>query len=189
MNVSKLSGGYLMGITKISAKEIEERLKNTEQLYDALLYLEQLSHTTLEEMLEYILEIGVSITNSKIGYIVRYNEDTEMFTDFIWSKDAKNSCKISNQQIEYRLEETGLWGEAIRQRKPIITNEYSKSSYAQGVPNGHVPLLRHLNVPAIVNGKIIALIGVGNKEVKYHEYDVKNLVLLLGIGFKNLAHV
>ena len=189
MNVFNLSGGYLMGITKISAKEIEERLKNTEQLYDALLYLEQLSHTTLEEMLEYILEIGVSITNSKMGYIVRYNEDLKMFTDFTWSKDAKDSCKIENQQIEYRLEETGLWGEVIRQKKPIITNKYAKSPNAQGRLNGQIPFHRHLNVPVLVNGKIIALLGVGNKEVTYHEYDVKNLVLLLGIGLKNLAHV
>jgi len=177
-----------MEFSKLTVEAMKERLKNTEQLYDALLYLDQLSHATSKEMLDYILEIGVSITNSKSGYIVRYNEDSKIFTDCSWSKDAMQSCRMFNKQREYKLEETGLWGEAIRQRKPIITNEYLKSPYGQGLPEGHSPLSRHMNVPAIVNGKIIALIGVGNKETDYHDYDVKNLTLLMGIGLKNLVH-
>lgn len=39
-----------------------------------------------------------------------------------------------------------------------------------------------------MNGKIVALIGVANKELDYDDYDVKNLTLLMGIGLKNVAH-
>lgn len=53
---------------------LEKRLKNTEQLYESLIYLDQLSNAPLEQVLDYILEIGISVTESKSGYFYLYNE-------------------------------------------------------------------------------------------------------------------
>ncbi|MBV5349902.1 GAF domain-containing protein, partial [bacterium] len=73
------------------------------------------------------------------------------------------------------------WGEVVRQRKPIITNDYSAPNpHKKGYPKGHVHLERHMNVPIFRNSRIVAVVGVGNKVVDYTNYDVHQLELYLG---------
>jgi len=177
-----------MGKTKLSLEQLEERLETTEKLYEALHYLNELSNAPMQEILDYILEIGIEITNSKIGYLYLYNEDTQILTNYSWSKHTKQFCGVMHPKLTYQLVESGLCGEAIRQRRPIITNDYRNCLEKGGTPVGHMPLTRHMNVPAIVEGEIIALIGVGNKEKAYHEDDVRNLKILIELGLKKSAH-
>ena len=74
----------------------------------------------------------------------------------------------------------GLWGEALRQRKPIITNDYSSpDSMKKGQPEGHVKIIRHMNVPVLDQGRIVIIAGVGNKEEFYDDSDVRQLILLM----------
>lgn len=40
-------------------------------------------------------------------------------------------CTIVEKQTKYNLAETGLWGDAIRKRRPIITNDYAESHVRQ----------------------------------------------------------
>ncbi|WP_445475451.1 sensor histidine kinase [Methanococcoides methylutens] len=78
----------------------------------------------------------------------------------------------------YHVEGSGLFGEAIRERQPQITNDYFSSSLKKGYPEGHVELTRHMNVPVYDGQKIVALVGMGNKRTEYSEFDVKQLKLL-----------
>ena len=41
-----------------------------------------------------------------------------------WSKTAMKECAIIDKPIHYPVVTTGLWGEAVRQRKPVFTNDY-----------------------------------------------------------------
>lgn len=173
---------------ELSAGQVTLRLQTTEKLYEALLYLNQLHNVPMKEILDYILEIGIQITGSKIGYLYLYNEETEVLTQYCWSQDVHSACQMVKPQSKYRLEQAGLWGEAIRQRRPIVVNNYSTSEYKRGIPAGHIPLVRHMNIPGMVDDKIIALLGVANKEQEYDEYDIRNLTLLLGLGLKKSAH-
>jgi PAS domain S-box-containing protein len=78
------------------------------------------------------------------------------------------------------LETTGLWGEAVRQRRPIITNDYAAPNpYKKGYPEGHVDIRRHLNIPVFDGDRIVAVAGVGNKDDDYDESDVRQLTLLM----------
>jgi len=47
------------------------------------------------------------------------------------------------------------------------------------LPEGHVPLARHMNVPIFESGRIVAVAGVGNKEEDYDESDIRQLTLLM----------
>lgn len=177
-----------MGEIKLSAEQMAERLRTTEKLYEALLYLNQLHNVSMKEILDYILEIGIQITNSKFGYLYLYDEETKLLTEYSLSQEVHLVCQVAKPQMAYGLEEAGLWGEAVRQRKPIVVNDYAVSEYKRGIPMGHIPLVRHMNIPGMIDGKIIALFGVANKEQEYHEYDIRNLTLLLGLGLKKSAH-
>ena len=71
----------------------------------------------VQELLDIALEEAINLTESKIGYIYHYNEQKEEFTLNTWSRDVMKECTIANPQSLYPLEKTGIWGEAVRQRK------------------------------------------------------------------------
>ncbi|MBI4643150.1 MAG: PAS domain S-box protein, partial [Deltaproteobacteria bacterium] len=80
----------------------------------------------------------------------------------------------------YPVETTGLWGEAVRQRQAVITNDYAAANpWKKGYPEGHVKIVRHMNVPIFDNHKIVIVAGVGNKPSDYDESDVRQLSLLM----------
>jgi len=89
-------------------------------------------------------------------------------------------CAIIDKPIVYPVETTGLWGEAVRQRKPVITNDYSiPDPLKKGYPEGHVKVVRHMNVPVFDGDRIVAVAGMGNKDGDYDESDVRQLTLLM----------
>lgn len=167
-------------------RQRDERRINEIRL-NSLLKLSQTQDKSFNELLDFGLEEAIRLTESEIGYIYYYNEDTENFTLYSWSKSVMTQCAIIEKQTIYQLEKTGLWGEAVRQRKAVITNDYSaQNRYKKGYPEGHVHLIRHLNLPILINGKIVAVIGVGNKGTDYNEEDVTQLQLFME-GLWNIA--
>ncbi len=150
-----------------------------EERLEALQTLSQMTDASLQEATVFSLEEGVKLTKSQIGYLAFMNEDETVLTMHAWSKNAMRQCAVQDKPFTYPVEKTGLWGEAVRQRKPIITNDYPASNpLKKGLPMGHVTLRRHMNVPIFDGEKIVALAGVGNKEEPYNETDVRQLTLL-----------
>lgn len=136
---------------------------------------------SMKNLLDFALYESISITESKIGFIYFYDEVTKVFTLNAWSHDVMESCTIENPETTYKLEQTGCWGEAVRQRKPFIDNNYSATNkYCKGTPHGHVELKKFLTVPVISDGVIVAVVGVANKESDYDMSDVQKLTLLHG---------
>ncbi len=158
---------------------MEETLTLNEFRLEALLKLNQMTGASLREVTDFALEQAVLLTQSQIGYLAFVNDEETVLTMHAWSQSAMRECQVVDKPFEYPLEKTGLWGEAIRQRKPIITNDYAADNpYKKGMPHGHVGLTRHMNVPVFDGEKIVAVAGVGNKETPYDESDVRQLTLL-----------
>ncbi|MEN6461880.1 MAG: PAS domain S-box protein [Syntrophomonas sp.] len=151
-----------------------------------LLELAEMHDFPMQDVLNYALEKIVILTGSKVGYIFFYNEETRVLTNFSWSKNIMDECKIVKKKEVIPLEITGLWGEAIRQRKPVITNDYQKPNpYKKGLPQGHIEIIRHLNIPVFEGNNIVALIGVANKDTFYDESDIQHLMLLMDSVWRN----
>ncbi len=161
-------------------KERSLELELNAQRMEALLKLNQMTNATLDEITNYAYEAAVRLTQSKLGYLAFMNEDETVLTMQLWSREAMAECKVPGIPKIYPVETTGLWGEAVRQRRPIITNDYAAANpWKKGLPEGHVRLTRHMNLPVIVGGKIVLVAGVGNKEVDYNDTDVQQLTLLM----------
>ncbi len=170
--------GIIIDIT--DRKRTEEGLQLDELRLEALLKLNQMSGASLQEITNFVREEAVRLTKSKIGYLAFVNEEENVLTLHSWSKSAMKKCAITKKPIVYRLETTGLWGEAIRQRKPIIINDYAAPSpFKKGYPKNHIQIKRHMNVPIFDGEKIVAVAGVGNKDDDYDESDVRQLTLLM----------
>ena len=160
-------------------KESQTALALDEIRFESLYTLSQMLKESEQAILDYALEAGVRVTGSKIGYIYFVNEQESELTLHAWSKEVMSQCSVQNYPAVYKLSDTGLWGEAVKQRKPVITNDYEASPFKRGCPEGHVAVIRHMNLPVEDNGKILLLAGVGNKEGEYTEEDVRQLFLIM----------
>ncbi len=157
----------------------ENALRLEQSRLEALLQLNQMTDAPLQAITDFVLEEAVRLTQSKIGYLAFLNEAESVLTMHAWSKTAMRECAIINKPIHYPVVTTGLWGEAVRQRQPVFTNDYpAPNPLKKGYPDGHVHVQRHMNVPIFDGERIVAVIGVGNKEPPYDDSDVRQLTLL-----------
>ncbi|VVB71928.1 Methyl sulfide methyltransferase-associated sensor [uncultured archaeon] len=167
-------------------KRAEEALLLDDSRLEALQKLNQMDEASLQEISDFALEAGVKLTGSKLGYMAFMEDDEKTLVMHSWSKKAMQDCEIDQKKWIYPLEETGLWGEAVRQRKAVITNDYLGCAMRKGTPKGHVKITRHMNVPIIDKGKIVIVAGVGNKDDEYDDADVRQLTLLMSGMWKIL---
>lgn len=147
---------------------------------EAMLRLYSMKERSVKEISDFALEHAVAITDSRIGYLAFLNDDESVLTMYSWSRNAMAECAIVEKPVEYAVHTTGLWGEAVRQRRPIITNDYAAPNpHKKGTPPGHVPIVRHMNVPVFEGDRIVLVAGVGNKAADYDEMDIRQLTLLM----------
>lgn len=160
-------------------QRLQARMKIDEIRFEALSALSKMHDASSESLYNYALEAAVSVTGSQIGYIYFLSDDEKILTLHAWSKGVMPRCSVKEIPDSYNIDEIGIWGDAIRLRKPTITNDYESYPHKKGVPAGHVPVVRHMNVPLIVDGKIVLLAGVGNKKADYTEEDIRQTTLLM----------
>ena len=100
-------------------KRAEAEIKLNEARLSSLLRIFQNQAASIQDLLEYALDEVIALTGSKIGYLYFYDEATRQFTLNTWSKGVMPACAIPEPQTIYQLDQTGLWGEAVRQARPI----------------------------------------------------------------------
>ena len=166
-------------------KRAEDIARQDETRNKSILKISQFQAASLGELLDLSLNEAIALSGSKFGYLYFYHEDTEDFILHAWSKDVMADCTIANPQTDYKLEKTGIWGEVVRQRKPIILNDFSAPHpLKKGYPEGHAPLLRFFSVPVFSGGCIVAVVGFANRPTEYTDRDVSQMTLLMDSVWK-----
>jgi PAS domain S-box-containing protein len=161
-------------------KRAEERTTLGEARANTLLELSQMTDCSAAEIANHAMESAIKLTGSTIGYIAFANEDETVLTMHYWSSSAMQECAMIDKPIVYPVKDTGLWGEAIRQRRAVVTNDYAAPNpLKKGTPSGHVRIMRHMNTPVFDGGRIVAVAGVGNKAEDYQDDDVRQLTLFM----------
>ena len=167
-------------ISDTAEERCEAQWRLDEQRLQALVRLNEMEDAPLRDITDFALEEAVRLTRSTIGYLAFVSEDEKVLTMHSWSKEAMQECAILNKPLVYPVAETGLWGEAVRQRKAVITNDYvAFNALNKGYPSGHVQIQRHMNAPVFEGQRIVAGAGVGNKDAPYDESDVVQVRLLM----------
>jgi PAS domain S-box-containing protein len=147
---------------------------------ESLLRITRFETHDVQELLDYALKEAIALTGSNIGYIYYYSEEKREFILNTWSDKVMEACKVAGKQTVYQLDKTGIWGEAVRQRQPIIINDFQVANpLKKGYPEGHVDLCRFLTVPVIIENHIVAVVGVANKGTDYTDSDVRQLTLMM----------
>lgn len=161
-------------------KNAENEIKINEARLEGLLRIVQYQTDNTQEFLDFALNEAIAMTQSKIGYIYFYDDIKKEFTLNSWSEKVMEICSIMEPKTVYQLDKTGIWGEAVRQRKPIMLNDFQANHHLKkGYPEGHAPLNKYLTIPVFIGDKIVAVIGVANKIYDYTEADVRQLTIMM----------
>jgi PAS domain S-box-containing protein len=154
----------------------EHRLN--EMRLNSLLELSQMAHELSEpEIVQAAIEQAVSLTGSEIGYSHFVNPDQQSIRLVTWSETTMEQCTAA-YETHYPLDQAGVWADCVRLGKPVVHNDYQSLPDKKGYPLGHVHLVRHVSVPVFDAGRVVLILGVGNKPGDYDETDVRQMLLI-----------
>ncbi|OPL09752.1 MAG: hypothetical protein AVO34_04865 [Firmicutes bacterium ML8_F2] len=155
--------------------DITER-KRAERLIQARLNLFTLfRNNSFDAVLQKTLDEVCDIMDSPIGFYHFVSEDERHVTLKAWSTSTlEHFCKVGDLSgTQYSLDKAGVWVDCVRERGPVIHNDYASLPHRRGVPEGHAEIVRELVVPIKRQDRIVAILGVGNKPRDYTEQDVQ----------------
>lgn len=175
-----LTAGVTISVLGDALAVSRRRYQMGEKRLQSLLKIAQHKARSVRELIDYALEESLAFSGSQLGYIYYYSEEREEFTLHAWSREVMAACAIPNPPTVYRLKDTGLWGEAVRQRRPLMENDFAAPHpLKKGYPEGHAPLRRFMTLPVVKDGRIVAVVGVANKPADYTAADLRQLTLMM----------
>ncbi|MBN1487418.1 MAG: PAS domain-containing protein, partial [Anaerolineae bacterium] len=80
---------------------------------------------SLDDLLEETLAEVEKLTNSTISFYHFVEEEKQSIKLQSWSVRTKTEyCQIKGKGMQYSIDQAGVWADCIRERKPIIHNDY-----------------------------------------------------------------
>ena len=135
-------------------KRAEEEIRRNATRLGSLVRILQYRSESVQEFLDFALSEAIALTESKLGYIYHYHEDRQEFVLNTWSKEVMEACRVAAPQTIYQLDKTGIWGEAVRQRRSIVLNDFpAPHPDKRGLPEGHARLNRFMTIPCLTARK------------------------------------
>jgi PAS domain S-box-containing protein len=170
--------GFVEDITR--RKQIENELRLDEKRLEGLLDISQHAAESIDDLLAFAVRQALDLTGSYLAYLFSYDEQKQELTLNLRSMETSGNCGITYPKSVYRLDETGLGGEPIRQRKPVLVNDFqAPNPLKHGYPQGHVQIDRFLSIPIFSQEHIVAVVAVANKAVDYDQSDLRQVNLLM----------
>lgn len=164
---------YLLS-TRPLLRQIRQRIQ-TESILQTRLRLIQFANThSLDELLQATLDEIEGLTDSSIGYFHFLDSDQRTLWLRAWSTNTlQNMCTLDGKDSHYDVDRAGVWADCIRQRQPVIHNDYASLPHRNALPEGHPAITREMSVPIMRDRRIVAILGMGNKPGGYTAGDVE----------------
>jgi signal transduction histidine kinase/ActR/RegA family two-component response regulator len=166
-----------------------EELQRDERRLEALHELSLKRFGKERELIDYAVEAAVQITESEIGYFHRVRLDQGAIELVAWNHAAVATCGVVPLDRTYPLAAAGIWADAIRRRRPVLHNDYQAEPTRRGLPQGHVPVQRHMSCPVLDGDRIVAIAGVANKKGAYDERDARQLHLFFDAVWRRIRRL
>lgn len=173
----------------ITLFELSERERQVRLMHSQLQAINELRATYIDlsqdrkMFFDYLLKSLLQLTKSGYGFIGEIKTDelnnkflkTYSLTDISWNEETKSFYqKYAPSGLEFKNLKT-LFGHVILSEQPLITNEPQKHPSSAGIPKGHPPLNAFMGLPIYFAGKMIAMVGLANKENGYEQTDYLNI--------------
>jgi diguanylate cyclase (GGDEF)-like protein len=154
--------------------DITER-KQVEEIMQLRLRLNEFAAThPLGELMQKALDEIGHITRSPIGFYHFVEPDQKTLSLQAWStRTLEEFCHAEGEGMHYDIDQAGVWVDCVRQRRPVIHNDYAALPHRKGMPEGHAEVIRELVAPTMRDGRVVSILGVGNKPSDYDEKDIE----------------
>ena len=178
--------GKITGVVLIFRDQARERLA-ARQIKSRLAIVEHAAGHSLDDLLTYCLDEISSLVSSPIAFFHFVESDQKTLSLQQWSTRTLNEfCKAEGRGLHYSIDQAGVWVDCIEQKMPVIHNNYEALTHKKGLPPGHAPILRELVVPVLREGRIEAILGVGNKSTDYTENDMEIVSYLADVTLETV---
>lgn len=169
--------------------DITEQKKAEALLKARMRLLEYATGHTLDELLVETLDQVEALTGSSIGFYHFVDSEQMNLTLQAWStRTVREFCKAEAKGMSYSVGDAGVWCDCIRERKAVIHNDYKSMKDIKGLPDGHAEVVRELVAPIMRNGRIVAILGVGNKATDYNNEDLEVVTHMADVAWEIVAH-
>jgi len=174
---------FLLAILDITErKTMEKQIRLDQSRIEGLLKISQYKAGSNKELLEFALGEAIALTGSETGYICSFNDATKKLTI-----DICTSRPAGGDKTVYLLENTGIWGDAVRRAGPVIVNDtHASPPLKKDYPREYTVLRKFLTVPVILNGRTAGVVGVSNANSDYGGNDALQLSLFMGSAWQIL---
>ena len=171
------------------ATDISERKQNEKQILRRSAVLNGINRIfemalladTTEQLGEKCLEVLEQITGSRISFIGEINANG--LEDIAISNPGWELCtmydKAGHRRPPGNFKIHGIYGRVISGGKAFFTNDPESHPDSIGLPSGHPSLESFLGVPLTREGRVIGMIGLGNRQDGYsleEQEDVEAIV-------------
>ena len=176
---------YLEDITKSkltedTLQEMRKKLEKENEQQQKLLTFMRRPDIAGPEITSFFIEECIKISESKIGFFGRVNDDATVMTAHLWSEQAMEVCAVDFKPMEFNIVTAGIWAESIRTHMTFVDNDFEKPDpRKKGFPIGHAPIQRYLSIPVVNNGKVVAVLGLANKSQDYTNDDIVQLSIFI----------
>ena len=137
------------------------------------------------ELLTRALDIAGFFVASPLGFFHFIEDDQRTIALQQWSSATMNDyCRTDGSRHHYSIDEAGIWADCVREKRPVVHNDYPSHPGRKGLPDGHVPIVRELVVPVIRGDKVVGIMGVGNKESSYTRRDIELLSYFADVAWE-----
>ncbi|MCK5736604.1 MAG: PAS domain-containing protein, partial [Spirochaetaceae bacterium] len=147
------------------------RKKLVEETLHSIVKLNQLvDGSSIDDVLKLILKEAVRLTDSQTGFLYLPNRETGTFFMKIRIDISAGKETISEKEEDAEILKTGILVECIKKSQPVIHNSF--------ISGNKKAMQRELAIPIIEDGRIKAILRVGNKTGTYKNFDMDQLSLL-----------
>jgi PAS domain S-box-containing protein len=137
---------------------------------------------TLDELMTRTLDEICALLGSPIGFYHFVDDDERTLTLQQWSTSTlAGACQTQAKGRHYDLDQAGVWVDCVRERKPVVHNDYATLPNRRGMPPGHPAVVRELTTPVRRGNRVVAILGVGNKPADYTTDDVETISYLADV--------
>ena len=183
----RAENGAVTGVVMVFRDQTTERM--AERLISIRLHLIEYAETHCrDELLGEAVDQICALLKSPIGYyhFVESDQKTLCMQKFS-TRTLHEFCRTVESGVHYSIDRAGIWADCVREKRPVIHNDYDSLQGKCGMPEGHVRVVRDLAAPVIREGKPVAVLGVGNKPEDYTRKDAEIVGYLADVVWEIVA--
>ncbi|MEQ9200791.1 MAG: HD domain-containing phosphohydrolase [Rhodospirillales bacterium] len=134
------------------------------------------------DLLQEFVDLIVRKTGSSIGYLHFYDEASEELDLKIWSGTALLYGPVTHD-MHYHAEPSEIWTKSILKRAPDLDNASRKTCLIRKTTTIDFEVTNYISLPIFMDEKIVAVLGVGNREKPYEAADLEQLEVYVKVGW------